>query len=264
MIPVPGTAPHRIPRLSVVTVCRNSIGTIADALASVASQQDADVEHIVIDGSSTDGTAAFLESRRQQLAKLVIEPDAGLYDAMNKGIAAATGDFLGFLNADDVYADAGVLAGVASTLQATGCDAAHGDLLYVSGSNPDKVVRYWRSKPYRPGMFEAGWHPAHPTLFVRTGLLKELGGFDTQFRYHADFDLMVRLFIERRISSAYIPRVMVRMRTGGQSNRSIANIVRGNRESYRIARRAGVAGSPLWFARKLWYRLPQFVRRPVP
>jgi len=248
----------------VVTVCLNAAATIRHTLDSLATQGHPEVEHIVVDGVSTDGTLDIVRGRSSQIARLISERDHGLFDAMNKGIAAATGDFLGFLNADDVYADAGVLAGVASTLQATGCDAAHGDLLYVSGSNPDKVVRYWRSKPYRPGMFEAGWHPAHPTLFVRTGLLKELGGFDTQFRYHADFDLMVRLFIERRISSAYIPRVMVRMRTGGQSNRSIANIVRGNRESYRIARRAGVAGSPLWFARKLWYRLPQFVRRPVP
>lgn len=250
-------------RISIVTVCLNSATTIGQTLDSVAAQGHSGVEHIVVDGVSTDGTLDIVR-QASQVARLISERDRGLYDAMNKGIAAATGDFLGFLNADDVYADTDVLARVASTLQATGCDAAHGDLLYVSGSNPDKVVRYWRSKPYRPGMFEAGWHPAHPTLFVRTSLLKELGGFDTQFRYHADFDLMVRLFIERRISSAYIPRVLVRMRTGGQSNRSIANIVRGNRESYRIARRTGIAGSPLWFARKLWYRLPQFVRRPVP
>lgn len=251
-------------RISIVTVCLNSAATIRQTLESVATQAQCDVEHIVIDGVSTDGTLEIIRQYSSRVARLISERDRGLYDAMNKGISAATSDFLGFLNADDVYADADVLARVASTLQATGCDAVHGDLLYVSGSNPDKVVRYWRSKPYRPGMFEAGWHPAHPTLFVRTSLLKELGGFDTQFRYHADFDLMVRLFIEQRISSAYIPSVLVRMRTGGQSNRSIANIVRGNRESYRIARRTGIAASPLWFARKLWYRLPQFVRRPAP
>jgi glycosyltransferase involved in cell wall biosynthesis len=228
----------------------------------VASQAGANVEHIVIDGLSTDGTAELLRSRRHQLAKLIVESDAGLYHAMNKGIAAATGDYLGFLNSDDVYANAEVLSKVARSLQARTLDAAHGDLLYVSGAEPDKVIRYWKSRQYRPGMFEAGWHPAHPTLFVRTGLLKELGGFDTSFRYHADFDLMVRLFVECRISSVHIPEVLVRMRTGGQSNRSIGNVIRGNRESYRIARRAGIADSPLWLARKLWYRLPQFMRRP--
>jgi glycosyltransferase len=262
-VPVTGaTAAAKPPRLSVVTVCRNSVGTIAEALDSVAAQRGVEVEHIVIDGASTDGTRELLEQRRPSLAHLVSESDRGLYFAMNKGIAAARGDYLGFLNADDMYAHAGVLTLVAQALQAADADAAHGDLVYVGEQDTGKVVRYWQSQPYRPGLFESGWHPPHPTLFVRTALLQELGGFDTGFRYHADFDLMVRLFVERGISSAYIPEVLVRMRLGGQSNRSIGNIVRGNRESYRIARRAGIAGSPIWLARKLAYRLPQFVRRP--
>jgi glycosyltransferase involved in cell wall biosynthesis len=249
-------------KISVVTVCLNAAETIGQTLQSIASQTYRDVERIVVDGVSTDATLDIVRQSQPPVARLISERDRGLYDAMNKGIAAATGDFLGFLNADDVYADAGVLSRIASALQATGCDALHGDLLYVSGSDPRKVVRYWKSEPYRSGLFEAGWHPAHPTLFVRTRLLQELGGFDTRFRYHADFDLMVRLFVEQRISSAYLPEVLVRMRTGGQSNRSIGNVVRGNRESYRIARRAGIASSPSWFLRKLAYRVPQFFRRP--
>ena len=248
--------------LSVVTVCRNSIATIAQALDSVNGQTGVELEHIVIDGLSTDGTVELLERSKRQLAHLISEPDAGLYDAMNKGIALATGEYLGFLNSDDVYAEPGTLQKVAALLERTRCDAVYGDLLYVSGSDPNKVVRYWKSEPYHAGLFEAGWHPAHPTLFVRTRLLQDLGGFDTRFRYHADFDLMARLFVERRISAAYLPEVLVRMRMGGQSNRSIANIVRGNRESYRIARRVGIASSPSWFLRKLAYRLPQFFRRP--
>ncbi len=250
------------PGLSVVTVCFNSVATIEATLASVRTQQNADVEHVVIDGGSTDGTVGIIDHHKEAIAHFASEPDRGIYDAMNKGIAAATGDYIGFLNSDDVYAHSDVLARVADALSTDSWDAAHGDLLYVSATDPDQLVRYWKSKPYQPGMFEAGWHPAHPTLFVRTALLRELGGFDTSFRYHADFDLMVRLFIERRISSAYIPEVLVRMRMGGQSNRSIGNIIRGNRESYRIARRSGIATSPLWLARKLCYRIPQFIRRP--
>jgi len=250
------------PKITVVTVCFNSAATIGDALSAVAMQRNADYEHIVVDGASTDGTVELVRNFSPKVARLISEPDRGLYDAMNKGIAAATGDYVGFLNSDDVYANPEVLAKVAKALESGPVDAVHGDLLYVSAADTGKVIRYWKSQPYRPGAFEAGWHPAHPTLFVRTGLLRELGGFDTSFRYHADFDLMVRLFIERRISSVYLPEILVRMRTGGQSNRSIGNIVRGNRESYRIARRAGIAASPFWLARKLFYRLPQFFRRP--
>lgn len=249
-------------RLSVVTVCLNSAATIGHALESVGRQDHRDIEHIVVDGLSTDGTQDIVRRHAPQVSRLISEPDRGLYDAMNKGIAAATGDYLGFLNSDDAYADPGVLARVAAALRSGEFDAAHGDLVYVGAEDTARVIRYWQSRPYRPGMFEAGWHPAHPTLFVRTSLLKQMGGFDTGFRYHADFDLMVRLFVERGIASTYIPDVLVRMRVGGQSNRSIRNIVRGNRESYRIARRAGIARSPFWLVRKLGYRLPQFVRRP--
>lgn len=249
-------------KLSVVTVCLNSVHTIADTLESVRTQRHPDVEHIIVDGASTDGTLDVIRNARPPVARVISEPDRGLYDAMNKGIRLATGDYLGFLNSDDMYADSSVLSRIAAALGEGAPDAVHGDLLYVSANDPARVIRYWKSKPYRRGLFEAGWHPAHPTLFVRTNLLRELGGFDTQFRYHADFDLMVRLFVERGISSVYIPEVLVRMRVGGQSNRSVGNIVRGNRESYRIARRAGVAASPIWLLRKLAYRLPQFLQRP--
>lgn len=250
-------------KLTVVTACRNARATIAEAIESVHRQTYASLEHIVVDGASTDGTLAVVERFRGGIAKLISEPDAGLYFAMNKGIAAATGDYLGFLHSDDVYNDERVLERIAEATQSGACDAVHGDLVYVRATDPSRVVRYWQSMPYAPGSFEAGWHPAHPTLFVRTSILKGLGGFDIRYRYHADFDLMVRLFVERGISSAYIPEVLVRMRTGGHSNRSLANIYRGNRESYAIARRSGIAGSPWWFAGKLGFRLRQFLNRPA-
>jgi glycosyltransferase involved in cell wall biosynthesis len=249
-------------RLSVITVCRNARATIAEAIESIHRQTHADVEHIVVDGASTDGTLDILNMHRDRIATLISEPDSGLYFAMNKGIRAATGEYLGFLNSDDMYDNQHSLARVAKALQGGSFDACHADLVYVAYENPDRVVRYWKSKPYEPGMFEAGWHPAHPTLFVRTAILKQLGGFDTRYRYHADFDLMVRLFIDRRISSAFIPEILVRMRTGGQSTRSLRNVYRGNRESYLIARRFGVATSPMWIARKLGFRAAQFFKRP--
>lgn len=252
------------PRVSVVTVSLNSVGTIAEALDSVASQTGADVEHIVIDGASTDGTAEYLAAQETQIAKLLIERDAGLYHAMNKGIALATGDVIGFLNADDTYADAQVLARIAQAFGEAGTEACYGDLVYVDKDDPGRIVRYWKSRPYRPGLVESGWMPAHPTFFVRTAILRELGGFDTRYRYQSDLELMIRLFAKRGIASAYIPEILVRMRAGGHSNRSLKNVLRGNLESYSAARAHGVATSPLWIARKLSHRVGSFFARPSP
>lgn len=251
-------------RISVITVCLNARDTIEEALVSVHRQTFAGKEHIVVDGASTDGTLEVIDRHRGGITTLISGKDRGLYYAMNKGIEAATGDYVGFLNADDIYQDDTVLERVAAALDSGNWDASHGDLVYVGQREPGKVLRYWKSRPYVPGMFEAGWHPAHPTLYVRRDILRELGGFNTDYRYHADFDLMVRLFIAKRISSVYLPQVLVRMRTGGQSNRSLRNIYRGNRESYVIARRFGVAKSPLWIPRKLGVRLLQFLKRPRP
>lgn len=249
-------------KLSVVTVCLNARDTIAEAVESVQSQVYGNVEHIVVDGASTDGTLEIIEKYQDGIHTLISERDSGLYFAMNKGIAAATGDYLGFLNSDDVYSHTHVLESVAQAFVDSQAEAAHGDLVYVNRSDPSRVMRYWNSSAYVPGMFERGWHPAHPTLFVKTELLREIGGFDTRYRYHADFDLMVRLFIERKISSVYVPEILVRMRTGGQSTSSLRNIFRGNRESWEIARRFGVARTPFWIARKLGYRVSQYFHRP--
>lgn len=249
-------------RISVITVCLNARDTIEEALVSVHRQTFAGKEHIVVDGASTDGTLEVIDRHRGGITTLISGKDRGLYYAMNKGIEAATGDYVGFLNADDIYQDDTVLERVAAALDSGNWDASHGDLVYVGQREPGKVLRYWKSRPYVPGMFEAGWHPAHPTLYVRRDILRELGGFNTDYRYHADFDLMVRLFIAKRISSVYLPQVLVRMRTGGQSNRSLRNIYRGNRESYVIARRFGVAKSPLWIPRKLGVRIAQYFKRP--
>jgi glycosyltransferase involved in cell wall biosynthesis len=249
-------------KLSVITVCLNARQTVAQAVDSVHRQIYPHVEHIIVDGGSSDGTLDALEPYRPRMAHFISEADQGIYFAMNKGIRLASGDYLGFLNSDDVYEDDHVLEDIANALAQSGADSSHGDLVYVESSDTDRVVRYWKSSDYMPGMFEAGWHPAHPTLFVRTSLLKELGGFDTRYRYHADFDLMVRLFVERKITSTYIPRVLVRMRSGGHTNRSLRNVYRGNRESYRIATQSGIASSPLWVARKIGLRIGQFFRRP--
>jgi len=249
-------------KLSVITVCLNSRATIAEAIASVHRQTHPDIEHIVIDGKSTDGTLDAIAPYRSRIAGLVSESDEGLYFAMNKGIALATGDYIGFLNADDIYVDDRVLSRVAGALDQGRVDSAYGDLVYVDAVDTSRVLRYWKSRPYRNGLVEAGWVPAHPTFFVRAAILKDIGGFDTRYRYQSDFEIMIRLFIDRRISSAYVPEVLVRMRTGGHTNRSLRNIIRGNLEAYSAARRHGIARSPFWILSKLYYRAVTFFLRP--
>jgi len=251
-------------KLSVVTVCLNARDTVAQAVESVHRQTYRDIEHIVIDGASTDGTLEVLARYRARIAKLVSERDAGLYHAMNKGIQAASGDYLGFLNSDDVYVHDRVLERLADSLRESGADAAYGDLIYVSPTDSTRVLRYWKSRPYEPGLVESGWMPAHPTFFVRTSILQDLGGFDTRYRYQSDFELMIRLFAKRRISAVYIPEVLVRMRSGGHSNRSLRNMLRGNLESYAAARRHGLARSPAWIIRKLSHRIGSFFARADP
>jgi glycosyltransferase involved in cell wall biosynthesis len=249
-------------KFSIVTVVRNGAATIAHAISSVANQQWRDIEHIVVDGASTDGTLEVIERYRGTLGQIVSEPDRGIYDGMNKGLAMATGDVVGFLNADDMYADDRVLADVACCFQEPEVEAVYGDLVYVNSTEPHRVVRYWRSGEFRPGRFKSGWMPAHPTFFVRRRLYEQFGGFDLSFRLQSDFDLTMRLLEVHRIRAVYLPRVLVRMRLGGATNRSVANVIKGNIEAYRACRKNAVRVSPLFIVKKVLSRLPQFIARP--
>jgi len=255
------TAPLRV---SVITVARNAADTIGDTLRSVAAQRWPDIEHIVIDGASTDGTREIVERHRGRIAAFVSEPDGGLYDAMNKGIALATGDVIGTLNADDVYAHEHVVEHIARAFQDPDVEACYGDLVYVDRADLNRVVRYWRSCPYRDGLFERGWLPAHPTFYVRRAVYARCGVFDTAYRIQADFELTMRLLAVHRVRARYLPEILVRMRMGGTTNRRLGNVVKGNLESYRAARAHGLKVTPLFFLRKILSRLPQFVRRPAP
>lgn len=250
-------------RISVVTVVLNGADTLEDNIKSVLQQTHDDVEHIVIDGASTDGTAQILERYSDRIATIVSEPDNGLYEAMNKGIALATGDVVGTLNADDFYETEDALSTVAQAFRDDRVDAVYADLVYVEQHDTSRIVRYWQSQVFRPGLFEQGWIPAHPTFFVKRDIYRWHGTFDTQFKIQSDFDLCLRFLEVKRIRTVYLPQVLVRMRMGGVSNRSIATILSGNLESWRALRKYGINVNPLaFFARKWSSRIPQFFRRP--
>jgi glycosyltransferase involved in cell wall biosynthesis len=249
-------------KISVVTVCYNAGATLEHAIRSVAAQDHAAREHIVVDGGSTDGTAEILRRHAAGLARGVSEPDRGIYDAMNKGIALATGEVIGFLNADDEYANPAVLGRVAAQFADPAIEACYADLVYVDQKDLQRVVRYWRSRPYEAGLFERGWMPAHPTFYVRRRVYERYGGFDLAYCLQADFELTLRFLAVHRIRSVYVPEIWVRMRTGGATNRSVGNVLRGNAEAWRAARRHGLRVGPLFVVRKVLSRLPQFFRRP--
>ncbi|MBM4009914.1 MAG: glycosyltransferase [Planctomycetes bacterium] len=245
-------------RISIVTVVFNNASTIEQTILSVAGQTYRDIEHIIIDGGSTDGTLDIIAKYRDKLALVVSEPDRGIYDAMNKGIKAAQGDVIGTLNADDFYADDTVLTQVAKAMSDPEVEACYADLVYVAADDTGRVLRYWRSCDYKPGLFLWGWMPAHPTFFVRRHVYAEHGLFDTRLKLQADFELTMRFMELRRIKTTYVPRTWVRMRMGGASNRSIKNVLRGNWESYTACRRHGFGVSPFFMVTKVASRLTQF------
>ncbi len=251
-------------KISIITVCLNSADTLADALRSVASQTHPEKEHIVIDGGSNDGTQDIIAAH-PEISHFVSEPDQGMYDAMNKGIALATGDVVGILNADDFYADDQVLEQVAQVFSDPGIDACYADLVYVSKQNVNRVIRYWKSCPYRPGLFERGWMPAHPTFFVRRSVYAAYGNFDLRFRRQADFELTMRFLAKYRVKSRYVPQIWINMRLGGASNNSLSGIVKGNIEGYRAFKKNGLNAYMLLFmAHKILSRVPQFFKKPGP
>jgi glycosyltransferase len=243
--------------ISIVTAVFNRADTIEQALHSVRSQTWPAVEHIVIDGASTDGTADLLASHRGHLSRLVSEPDRGIYDALNKGLELATGDVVGLMHSDDFFADNAVLTKVARAFADPAIDGVYGDLDYVAKAAPERVIRRWRSGAYDPRRLARGWMPPHPTLFLRRSVIEEWGGYDTRFHIAADYDAMLRYLARGKIALAYLPEVLVKMRVGGESNRSLSRIIRKSREDYRALRKNGVGGLGA-LAWKNLSKLPQF------
>jgi len=249
-------------KISIITAVFNAVDTVEETILSVANQTHSDVEHIVVDGASTDGTLGVVDKYRSRLARFVSEPDQGVYDGMNKGLQLATGDVIGFLNADDVYAHEGVLRRIAEVLSNPQIDACYADLVYVDKDDPKKIVRYWQSQPYEEGLFLKGWMPAHPTFFVRRSVYERFGGFDLAYPRQSDFELTMRFLHVHKIRAVYIPEIVVRMRTGGLSNSSWRGVLRGNLEAYRAFRKHVARTTPFFVIRKIFTRLPQFFSKP--
>ena len=245
--------PYRNPRLSLITVCYNSVSTIERTLKSVANQNYSFVEHIVIDGASNDGTLNILQEYQKGLAYVISESDHGIYDAMNKGIKKATGDIIGILNADDVYANQSVLSKVAIEFENPTVDAVFGDLEYFRGNNPSKVIRTYRSKNFSSKKIALGIMPAHPTLFLRRSVYEKFGLFDRTYKIGGDFEFIARIFKDGMLNFRYLPEVMVKMQIGGASTNGLFSNIVLLQENFRACRQNGIATNYL----KLILRYPK-------
>lgn len=217
-------------KVSIITVTFNSASTIEDTLLSVINQDHNNIEYIIVDGRSTDDTLTIVEKYKIKISRVISEKDDGLYYAINKGISLATGDLIGILHSDDFYESKNIISSVVDALNISGAESAYGDLQYVERNNKEKIVRYWKSKQYKSGLFLKGWMPPHPAFFVKKDCYTKYGMFNTQLRSSADYELMLRLLHKHKVSTVYIPKVLVKMRTGGQSNVSLINRLKANKE----------------------------------
>jgi glycosyltransferase involved in cell wall biosynthesis len=216
-------------KISIITATYNSAATVGDTLACIRDQDHPDVEHILVDGASSDDTAGIVKGF-PHVAKWISEKDKGIYDAMNKGIRLATGDVIGILNSDDIYTHTSVLSAVARAFADPDVMTAYADLQYVRSDDTGKVLRTWRTGSFRKKNFYYGWMPPHPTFFVRKEVYLQAGLFDTSLRSAADYEIMLRILLKHGFSTLYIPGVMVKMRAGGMSNASLRNRLRANKE----------------------------------
>jgi len=216
-------------KISIITATYNSAATVEDTLDCIRRQEHPDIEHIIVDGRSTDSTLKIV-SGFPHVAKILSEKDSGIYDAMNKGIGLATGDIIGILNSDDIYTDPSVLTAVADAFKDPAVMTAYADLQYVHADEPDRVLRTWKTGTFQKKSFYYGWMPPHPTFFVRREVYEKVGNFNISLRSAADYELMLRILLKYGMSVVYIPRVIVKMRAGGMSNASIWNRIRANKE----------------------------------
>lgn len=253
---------HLLPKISIITATFNSQDTVSEAIKSVAYQKYVNVEHLLVDGQSTDSTVKVARSAANANLVVICEPDQGIYDAINKGIKRSSGQIIGLVHSDDFYPNEHVLEQVSAAFENQDVDAVFGDLLYVDSRDKSRVVRNWKSGEFSRKRLASGWMPPHPTLFVRRHVFDDIGLYDTSYQIAADYDFVLRLFSHKKFEDrvGYLPCVIYKMRTGGASNRSLKNIVKKTKEDYEIIRRNKVGGFQT-LARKNISKIPQFFRR---
>lgn len=244
-------------KVSIITITYNSGKTISDTLKSIEAQTYPNIEHIIIDGASKDNTLDIVKSYPN--VKLLSEPDEGIYDAMNKGVAMTTGDIVGILNSDDFYPDGNVIQKVINTFKTKQVDSVFGDVKFVSPNNLNKVTRYYSSSKWNPNKFAYGYMPAHPSFFVKRSCYEKYGNFKTNYKISADYELLIRFLYVNKISYHYIQDALVTMRTGGASNQSLKSIYTLNKEIIRGCEENGISTNFLKLSLKVFSKISEFI-----
>jgi len=246
-------------KVSIITVSFNSAKTIADTIESVLSQDFPDIEYIIVDGQSSDDTVQIIRQYENRISKWISEKDQGMYDAMNKGIAMATGDVIGILNSDDVYMNNHVISDLMTLLEKQKAQVVFADLILVDQNDDNKVLRYYDSGHFHPDKFRYGWMPAHPTVFVRRELYQVVGPFSTTYQIAADYEMLIRMLAIQKAPYAYFPKPVVRMRSGGASTAGISRNWILNQEIVRACKENGIYSNMamllLKIPAKLWGRI---------
>ncbi|WP_421716488.1 glycosyltransferase family 2 protein [Arcobacter arenosus] len=247
-------------KVSIITSVWNNEKTIEDAIKSVLSQNYRDIEYILVDGASSDGTVEVIKKYEDKISTFVSEKDKGIYDGLNKGVELATGDIIGFLHSDDIYADEHIISEVVGQFKNTNTDSIYGDLVYVDKVDTSKIFRYWKSGNYSFKKLCNGWMPPHPTFFVKKEFYDRYGKFDLDFGIAADYDFMLRMLGKYKITTSYLPKVLYKMRVGGASNRSIKNIIQKSREDIKALKNNGIGGVYTIVMKNL-SKIPQFLKK---
>lgn len=249
---------NNLPLVSIVTPVFNAKETIEFTIRSILEQTYKNIEHIIIDKGSTDGTLNIISNYRNNLIQVISEPKAGIYVGINTGLKVARGEIIGILNADDFYIDEYVIEKVVSKMN-EGFDACWGDLYYVKERDTDKIVRYWKSSALGIDKLENGWMPPHPTFFVKRWAYEKYGYFNTDFKISADYEIMLRFLYKYRIQGAYIPKALIKMRWGGKSNKDILHMFKKSAEDYKICRLYKLR--PFALLKKNVSKIPQFLHK---
>lgn len=244
-------------KVSIITATYNSAATIADTLQSLNAQSYQDIEYIIIDGASKDNTVDVIKQQCPRVTTIISEPDKGIYDALNKGIEAATGDIIGFLHSDDLFAYPEAVKDIVEQFQTSKSDAVYGDLQYVSQDNTDNIVRLWKSGPYQRANLKKGWMPPHPTFYMKRELYEKFGLFDLSFKIAADYDSLLRYLWSNGVQLSYVPKVIMKMRVGGASNRSLKNIIQKTKEDITALKNNNIFWPSALFI-KNFSKIPQF------
>lgn len=250
-------------KISIITVCYNSEHNLQDCINSIKKQVHGDIEYIIIDGNSTDKTMSVINHNENIVNLFLSEPDNGLYDAMNKGLSLATGDVVGFLNSDDVYFDENIVETIADTFKKNDIDCLFGDLVYVKPYNLNKTVRYYSSKNFNPSKFKFGYMPAHPTFYCKKIIYEKFGKFETDYKIAADYEILLRFLKIHKIRYKYIPKVFVKMRTGGISTKSFKSNWILNLEILRACQKHKVKTNLINIYLKYFDKIFELIKRPM-